>query len=247
MARCHQCDSELTQSANYCLNCETVMQAYDVNSQVSASDASAQASVEEGESIGQVPEQIPRDERNMAVLCHLSAFAGAIPPFLFLLGNVLGPLVVWLLRRKDSPFVDFHGRQAVNFQISMFIYFTVSVVIALIDPVPWPITAMIAFILLPAMVVFGITMVIRAALRANDRMEYSYPLAIPFLIETPLRARFPTLRQALVEPISGRERTLLLSGLALSGSTAILGLMIMGLVDWLTGWQGSLSLSLAQF
>ena len=140
---------------------------------------------------------------------------------------------MWLLRRKDSPFVDFHGRQAVNFQISMFIYFTVSVVIALIDPVPWPITAMIAFILLPAMVVFGITMVIRAALRANDRMEYSYPLAIPFLTETPLRARFPTLRQALVEPISGRERTLLLSGLALSGSTAILGLMIMGLVDWL--------------
>lgn len=63
------------------------------------------------------------------MLCHLSAFAGAVFP---VFGNILGPLVVWLLRRKDSPFIDFHGRQSVNFQISLTIYLIVSAVLIVV-------------------------------------------------------------------------------------------------------------------
>ena len=53
-----------------------------------------------------------KDERTWGMLCHLLALAGLVFPF----GNVLGPLVMWLVKREGSRFVDFHGRQAMWFQ-----------------------------------------------------------------------------------------------------------------------------------
>ena len=72
--------------------------------------------------------QVPRDARNIAVLGHLSAFAGYFIPF----GNVAGPLIVWLMKREDSSFIDFHGKEALNFQISMTIYAIVSIILVLV-------------------------------------------------------------------------------------------------------------------
>lgn len=108
MASYHQYGSELPENTKFCPNCGTAVQAGDSGPQMPCTEASAQTGVGESESVA----QIPRGVRNMAGLCHLSAFAGAVFP---VFGNILGPLVVWLLRRKDSPFIDFHGRQAVNF------------------------------------------------------------------------------------------------------------------------------------
>jgi uncharacterized Tic20 family protein len=49
--------------------------------------------------------QVSKEEQNWAMGCHLAALSGFIIPF----GNLVGPLVVWLLKRADMPMVDRHG------------------------------------------------------------------------------------------------------------------------------------------
>jgi len=110
-----------------------------------------------------------KDERTWATFCHLAAFAGVLVPYC---GNIIGPLVVWLLKRQESAFVDGNGKEAVNFQISMTIYLAVASLLLL---------ALVGFLLLPALIIFGIVCVIMAAVRANDGKEFRYPLCIRFI------------------------------------------------------------------
>ncbi|MCI0440968.1 MAG: DUF4870 domain-containing protein [Chloroflexi bacterium] len=105
----------------------------------------------------------------MAALAHLSAFAGLVVP---LFGNVLGPLIVWLLKREESPFIDAHGKAALNFQISVTIYMIVSAILIII---------VIGFFLLIALGIFAIVMTIIAAIKAGNGEDYVYPLAIRFI------------------------------------------------------------------
>ena len=56
--------------------------------------------------------------RTWEVLCHALGFAGFVFPF----GNILGPLIVWLMKKAESPSVEAHGKEALNFQISMTIW-----------------------------------------------------------------------------------------------------------------------------
>jgi len=55
-----------------------------------------------------------KDDRTWAMLCHLSGLAGYVVPF----GNIFGPLIIWLIKRDQSWFVDDQGKEALNFQIS---------------------------------------------------------------------------------------------------------------------------------
>jgi uncharacterized Tic20 family protein len=59
--------------------------------------------------------EIDKDARTWATICHLSALIMlvGVP-----LGNILGPLVVWLAKRQESEFVDDQGKEALNFQIT---------------------------------------------------------------------------------------------------------------------------------
>ena len=59
--------------------------------------------------------EIPKDVRTMAMLCHLLALAGYVIPF----GNIIGPLVMWLVKKEDHPFIDEQGKEALNFQITV--------------------------------------------------------------------------------------------------------------------------------
>ena len=59
------------------------------------------------------------DERNWALFTHLASFAGFIMPF----GNLIGPFVIWLIKKNQSDLVDQHGKTAINFQISLLIWF----------------------------------------------------------------------------------------------------------------------------
>ena len=68
-----------------------------------------------------------KDERTWAMLCHLLALAGLIFPF----GNILGPLIMWLVKREVSRFVDFHGRQSLWFQVWASIVVTVLGVVSI--------------------------------------------------------------------------------------------------------------------
>jgi hypothetical protein len=57
--------------------------------------------------------------RTWNALCHASALLGVLVHFP---GHLLGPLIVWLVKRGESPEIDAHGKEALNFQISMLIY-----------------------------------------------------------------------------------------------------------------------------
>src|SRR5438128_12219190 len=59
------------------------------------------------------------DVRTWNVLCHATALAGFFVPWA---GHILGPLIVWLAKRNGSPEIDQHGKESLNFQISMLIY-----------------------------------------------------------------------------------------------------------------------------
>ena len=114
------------------------------------------------------PSPLSQDERTWGMLCHLSAFAGYVVPF----GGIIGPLVVWLIKKDEMPFVDDQGKEALNFQISVAIYVIVSIVLLFL---------LIGFILLPAVIIFDIVMTIIAAIRANSGEAYRYPLSIRFI------------------------------------------------------------------
>ncbi|HHH80603.1 MAG TPA: DUF4870 domain-containing protein, partial [candidate division Zixibacteria bacterium] len=93
--------------------------------------------------------------RTWAMICHLSAFVGIIIPF----GSIIAPLVIWLIKRAESSFIDDQGKEALNFQISMIIYAVISWIL---------VTIFIGYLLLFAVGIFDIVMVIMAALKANE-------------------------------------------------------------------------------
>lgn len=99
---------------------------------------------------------------------HLSALAAFIIPF----GNILGPLVIWLIKREQMPEVDIHGKAVLNFQISLAIYFIIAA---------FTIIILIGFVLAPLVALFGLIMTIIGAVKASQGELFKYPLSIPFL------------------------------------------------------------------
>lgn len=106
-----------------------------------------------------------KDARTWAMLCHIGAFAGYIIPF----GHIIVPLVIWLIKKDESPFVDDQGKESLNFQISMSIYAIIAALLTLV---------VIGLALLFAVVIFDVIMVIIAAVRANNGERYRYPLCL---------------------------------------------------------------------
>src|SRR5881296_2073569 len=103
------------------------------------------------------------DIRTWCVLCHAAALLGL---FFHFLGHLLGPLIVWLVKRGDSPEVDAHGKESLNFQISMLIYSVISGILCLV---------LIGFVLLAILHVLNVVFVIIASIRASEGNFYRYP------------------------------------------------------------------------
>ncbi len=107
-----------------------------------------------------------KDARNWAMLCHMSALTG-------LLGNgigfLLGPLIIWLVKKDSHAFVDEQGKEAVNFQITMLIAFIVAGILAF---------ALIGIPLLLILAVVNIVFPILAGLKASNGEHYRYPFAL---------------------------------------------------------------------
>jgi uncharacterized Tic20 family protein len=108
------------------------------------------------------------EERNWAMLCHLTVFSGYVIP----LGNIIGPLVVWLVKRDEFPAVDFHGKEALNFQISILIYIVVSIVL---------IFFVVGVFLLIAVALANLVCTVIATIKAGQGEYYRYPLSIRFI------------------------------------------------------------------
>ena len=116
-----------------------------------------------------IPETPDRDTRMWAMFCHLAGLA-------LLIGipaaNILGPLIIWQMKKEQHPFIDAHGKESMNFQISMFIYGLVAGLLILVC---------VGVVLLPAVIVADIIFVIIAGIKANDGQAYRYPLTIRFI------------------------------------------------------------------
>ncbi len=113
--------------------------------------------------------EINKDARMWAMICHLSALAGLVVP---VVGCIVGPLVIWQIKKEEFPFVDEQGKEAVNFQISMLIYGIVAGLLCF---------ACVGFVLLPAVAIFDLIFLLIAAVKANDGYHYRYPLTIRFI------------------------------------------------------------------
>lgn len=109
-----------------------------------------------------------RDERMWAMFCHLSGLAGFIFPF----GNIIAPLIIWLVKKEEYEFVNDQGKEALNFQISMTIYIIASIILIIL---------VIGIPLLIALGIFSLIVVIIAAIKSNEGEKYRYPLTIRFL------------------------------------------------------------------
>jgi len=109
------------------------------------------------------------DVRTWCVLCHASALLGL---FFHVLGHLGGPLIVWLMKRGDSPEIDAHGKESLNFQISMLIYDAVAAILCVV---------LIGIPILIALWVLNTVFVIIASVKASEGKFYRYPFTIRFI------------------------------------------------------------------
>ena len=105
------------------------------------------------------------EERQWAMFAHLAAFAGLVVPF----GSILGPLVIWLIKKDTMPFVNDQGKEALNFNITVAIAVVVGWVLIFV---------LIGFVLLPALVITWIVFVIIGTIKANEGVSYRYPFTL---------------------------------------------------------------------
>jgi uncharacterized Tic20 family protein len=111
-------------------------------------------------------ENMSGNVKSWCIACHLSALAGFVIPAL---GHIGGPLIVWLVKRGESAEIDAHGKESLNFQISMMIYSVVAGILCLI---------LVGFLLLAILHVLNVVLVVIAAIRTSEGQMYRYPLTL---------------------------------------------------------------------
>lgn len=148
---------------------------------------------------------ITSNERTIASLTHLSALTQYFIP----LGNFIFPIIIWSSKKNESEFVDFNGKQTLNFQLSILLYSVLLCLIAVpifiylvlknvsfwdaVDDRHFIINELKSgeisgFIILGivAVIIFGFLkliefiLIIHAAVKATNGERYNYPLSIPF-------------------------------------------------------------------
>ena len=109
--------------------------------------------------------ELSKDEKNWGMFCHLASFAGVIIPF----GNIIGPLVIWLMKKDEYPFVDDQGKEALNFQITVAIAFIICFLLSFV---------IIGIFLMFVVGLFALIVTIIAIVKSSQGEYYRYPLSI---------------------------------------------------------------------
>jgi len=104
--------------------------------------------------------ELTADDKQWGMFCHLSSLAGFIVPG----GNIIGPLVCWMMKKETSSFVDYHGKESLNFQISMFVYILICF------------ATIIGALLVPIIGIYALIMPIIAAMKAQNGELYEYQM-----------------------------------------------------------------------
>ena len=109
--------------------------------------------------------EVSQEERTMGMVAHLASLSGFIIPF----GNVVGPLVVWLMKKETMPFVDDQGKEALNFNITVSIALIVCIILMFV---------VVGIFLLPVVGIAWVVLTIMAAMKANAGEMYRYPFTL---------------------------------------------------------------------
>ena len=120
-----------------------------------------------------MPPPVPennKDEKMWAMFCHLASLAGYVIPVP--IANVIGPLLVWSIQKDDYPLVRDQGRESINFQISMTIYYIIAALLMFV---------IIGFLILPALMLFQFICVVIASIKSSEGEAYRYPMCIRFI------------------------------------------------------------------
>ena len=121
--------------------------------------------------VPQPPAQPPSSElssNQWAVITHLSALAGLVLP----VGNILAPLVLWLVKKAEVPSLDQVGKDVLNFQISWSIYLLLSGLSMFFC---------IGVVLLPVAAIAWLVFLILGTIKASNGERYNFPLTIQVL------------------------------------------------------------------
>ena len=151
---------------------------------------------------------IQAHHKNVGTFIHLSTFCKYLFPF----GNFIAPLIIWSAQKRNSAFIDKHGRDAINFQLSIFLYMIAIAVISIPffvyfiisagggseslinngyinDPSDFAdlggflITGIVVGILIAGIFLIELVSVISAAVKASQGEIYAFPLTINFIKE----------------------------------------------------------------
>ena len=125
--------------------------------------------MEENNSIQEKKEpagSVQKQERTWATFCHLSSLVAFIGiPF----GNILGPLVIWLIKKNEMPLVNEEGRASLNFQISMTLYTIIAFILCFVA---------VGFLLIFPIILANVVLVIIAAIKTSNGEKFQYPCTI---------------------------------------------------------------------
>ena len=119
---------------------------------------------------------IPAEERQWAMFAHLSALvAGLLTSFVGGFGCLLGPLIIWLMKKDTMPFVADQAKEALNFNITVAIALAALMILGFV-------TLGLGFLIaVPIMALIGIAalvLIIIAAIKSNDGVRYRYPFTL---------------------------------------------------------------------
>ncbi len=119
---------------------------------------------------GQGSAELSKDAKMWGMFCHLAALAGLVGiPF----GNIVGPLIIWLIKKNEFSFVDANGKKSLNWQIT--------VTIASLICIPLIFACGIGFVLMVVIGVLDLVFVIIAAIKTNNGEDYKYPWSFNFI------------------------------------------------------------------
>ena len=112
-------------------------------------------------------EQLPlpapsRQVRQWAMFCHLSALLGIWVPF----GSLIGPLILWQMKKEKDAFIDDQGKEALNFQITVAIASAICFLLMVV---------IIGFFLFGLIAIGALVLTIIAGVKANEGLPYRYP------------------------------------------------------------------------
>tara|TARA_R110000764_G_scaffold112153_2_gene199080 strand:+ start:1018 stop:1425 length:408 start_codon:yes stop_codon:yes gene_type:complete len=100
--------------------------------------------------------------KQWALIAHLAGFLGCVIPF----GNLIGPLIVWQLKKDEDPFIDDQGKESLNFQITVSLLLLLSFILMVV---------VIGLFLIWIVAIGAVVLMIIAAIKSNEGTAYRYP------------------------------------------------------------------------